>query len=58
MRPSGLRAADVRSRHSKRPRGAVEALARRSVSHSRLLQYFVAAGGDPAERYGAMIASD
>jgi putative transposase len=30
----------------------------RWLDHSRLLHYFGAAGGDPAERYAAMIASD
>jgi hypothetical protein len=30
----------------------------RWLDHSRLLQYFAAAGRDPAERYAAMIASD
>ena len=30
----------------------------RWLDHSRLLHYFAAAGGDPAERYAAMIASD
>jgi putative transposase len=30
----------------------------RWLDHSRLLQYFAAAGGDPAERYAGMIASD
>jgi putative transposase len=30
----------------------------RWLDHSRLLQYFAAAGGDPAERYAAMIAGD
>ena len=28
------------------------------LGHSRLLQYFAAAGGDPAQRYAAMLASD
>ena len=30
----------------------------RWLDHSRLLQYFAAAGGDPAERYSAMIAAE
>ena len=30
----------------------------RWLDHSRLLQYFAASGGDPAERYVSMIASD
>ena len=29
----------------------------RWLDHSRLLQYFEAVGGDPVERYAAMIAS-
>jgi REP element-mobilizing transposase RayT len=28
------------------------------LDHSRLLQYFAASGGDPAERYSAMVADD
>jgi hypothetical protein len=39
--------------------GAVAGSARpRWLDHPRLLQYFAAAGGDPAERYAAMIAAD
>ena len=30
----------------------------RWLDHPRLLRYFAAAGGDPAERYGAMVAGD
>ena len=30
----------------------------RWLDHSRLLQYFAAAGGDPAERYSSMVADD
>ena len=30
----------------------------RWLDHARLLEYFEAAGGDPAERYGAMIGGD
>jgi hypothetical protein len=30
----------------------------RWLDHSRLLEYFAAAGGDPAERYGSMVAGD
>ena len=29
-----------------------------SLDHSRLLGYFAAACGDPAERYSAMVADD